>query len=218
MDIGKGEPQMMPEMTTTYGEAPSWVLVMPNGAFRGRDGRGPYNAGDPQGIIQRTLAYFKGADIPVDYDHQLLFTRENGQPAVAAGWIKEFRTDDKGVWAKVEWTSRGASYVISREYRYVSPVFKHDDAGTVLYLVSVGLTNLPNLELVALSSTDLARLSAEDVAVCSRLGISPADFMATRREEQTAMHTRSSLSPEETSVCIALGISPQDYMKTRDAR
>lgn len=153
MDIGKGAPQLLPDMDVTMGLPPVWIHLLPLGIFRGRDGRGPYNVGDTHGIIRRTLDYFGGSDIPVDYDHQLLFSRENGSPALAAGWIKDIKADNEGIWGKVDWTSRAASYISSREYRYVSPVFRHDENGTVLRLESVGLVNNPNLELISLSST-----------------------------------------------------------------
>jgi hypothetical protein len=42
---------------------------------------------------------------------------------------------------RVEWTPRGASDVVSREYRFLSPVFDYDSISMrIVCLVSAGLT------------------------------------------------------------------------------
>lgn len=131
---------------------PKWVHLLPNGRFWGRDGRGPFILEDAQAAIAATLATFGKADMPLDYEHQTENATKNGQPAPAAGWIKEMAARADGIWARVEWTERGAQAVSSREYRYISPVFFHDPKGKIFRLNSAALTNLPNLELKALSS------------------------------------------------------------------
>jgi len=138
------------------GAPPEWVHLMPLGvSFQGRDGRGPYSLPDvqaAQSVIAATLAYQSGADIPIDYDHQLLWSRQNGQPAPASGWIKEFQARADGIWGRVEWTPRAAELLRDKEYRYLSPVFMHDQAGSVTRLAFAALSNIPNLELAALAS------------------------------------------------------------------
>ena len=132
--------------------APQWVQLLPAGTFTGRDGAGPYHLDDPLPVIDATLAAASGADLPIDYDHQLLWTRENGQPAVAAGWIKTYEARPDGIWGRVEWTPTAAGRLRDREYRYLSPVFWHDPDGTVTRIECAALTNVPNLELAAVAS------------------------------------------------------------------
>lgn len=138
------------------GEPPKWVHLLPLGSFfSGRDGRGPYILKDiqaAQAVIETTMGYQGNADMPIDYDHQLIWTRENGKPAPASGWIKELQARADGVWGRVEWTPRAAELLRNREYRYLSPVFMHTQDGTITRLSFAALSNIPNLELTALAS------------------------------------------------------------------
>ena len=102
---------------------PEWVQLIPAGISHGRDGRGPYNLKDVPAVIAATKAHFGSADIPVDYDHQIMYAKDNGQPAPAAGWIKDFSTRPDGLWGRVEWTERAAAHLKNREFRYLSPSF-----------------------------------------------------------------------------------------------
>ncbi|MCL2029542.1 MAG: phage protease [Deltaproteobacteria bacterium] len=133
------------------GQAPEWIHLLPSGKFTGRDGRGPWLLKDSGAFIRATMAHQAGADLPLDYEHQSLLAEENGRPAPAAGWIKELRARPDGIWGRVEWTPRGAAFVASREYRYISPVFIHDKAGVLERLESAALVAQPNLQLKALN-------------------------------------------------------------------
>jgi phage I-like protein len=124
------------------------------GLFGGRDGRGPWELKDPEAFIQRTMARHAGVDIPLDYEHQSVMAEENGQPAPAAGWIKALASRADGIWDRVEWTQRGASLVVAREYRYISPFFIYDDkSGVLTQLESAALVAQPNLQLTALNKS-----------------------------------------------------------------
>jgi phage I-like protein len=136
----------------TDGQPPEWVQLLPMGVFTGRDGLGPHVLDRPDAVIAATLNYQRGAEIPIDYDHQSLYVTGNGQPALAAGWIKELQARDDGIWARVEWTPVAAERIAAREYRYLSPVYAYSKPGTVLRIVCAALTNMPNLELQAVAS------------------------------------------------------------------
>jgi phage I-like protein len=137
------------------GEPPEWVHLLPLGRFQGRDGRGPYEVADKQAaqkVVDTSLAYQSGADMPIDYDHQLIWSRENGQPAPASGWIKGMEVRPDGIWGRVDWTAQAVARLTGKEYRYISPVFTHTQDGTVLRIACAALSNNPNLELTALAS------------------------------------------------------------------
>ena len=140
------------ELPAGAGGAPEWVHLLPLGTFYGRDGRGPWRVDNPAAVIAATRRHFGAADIPLDYEHQTELAPRNGKPAPAAGWIREMEARTDGLWARVEWTEAGARAVSAREYRYLSPVFLHDKSGQVSRFNSAALTNIPNLELKALSS------------------------------------------------------------------
>jgi phage I-like protein len=83
--------------------------------------------------------YRRNIDRVVDYEHQSL----TGDKAPAAGWITELRWEGNGIEARIEWTEEAAEYLRTKQYRYFSPVFTINEAGTVTSLQSLALTNTP---------------------------------------------------------------------------
>jgi phage I-like protein len=135
---------LLPAAPDGASEPPGWVELIPAGTFSGRDGRGPYRLD-----IEAVLAAFAagGIDLPIDYDHQTLEADAKAGPVPAAGWIKELQAREGALWGRVEWTPRAAELIVHREYRFLSPVFRHDKQGRVLALEGAGLTHYPNLDL-----------------------------------------------------------------------
>jgi phage I-like protein len=142
------------------GAAPEWVhLLPPEGRIVARDGR-RFVLRDPAALVADFEA--RGVDLPVDFDHQTERARASASgPVPAAGWIKALRADAAGVWGRVEWTERAAAMIAAREYRYLSPAFLHDKAGTITRLKSAGLVHDPALQLTALASEDRAAAPAD---------------------------------------------------------
>ena len=130
-------------------DVPAWVHALPAGTFSGRDGRGPYSNEAPDVIIDAFASW--GMDLTVDYDHQSLHAGSAIGPVPAAGWGKEMQNREGDIWLRVDWTEKAANAIKSREMRYISPVFEHDNAGHVLRLVGAALTNNPNLHLDAVT-------------------------------------------------------------------
>lgn len=140
------------------GSAPEWVQLLPGrGAVKGRDGR-EWELVDPGAVV---LAFqSNGADLPIDYEHQNdnPLAKLNG-PVPAAGWIKEMRADDGGVWGRVEWTATAAEMIARKEYRYLSPVLVyHPQTRQIVKLNGAGLVHTPNLYLTALASQETSMI------------------------------------------------------------
>ena len=135
------------------GSAPEWIELIPAGFdVQGRDGRAWINP-DPEGVVAATSA--RSLPLPLDWEHATETRAPQGLDAPAAGWIEEVAVRDGGsIWGRVDWTLRGRAMVEGKppEYRFVSPVFTFDaTTGVIRRLVSVGLTNTPNLLLTALN-------------------------------------------------------------------
>lgn len=83
----------------------------------------------------------RGTDLSWDYEHAVV--KDGADNAPAAAWCGlEVRKD--GLWAtNIRWTSRARQLIEAKEYRYFSPLFEHDDAGHVLNIINVALTNTP---------------------------------------------------------------------------
>lgn len=142
------------------------IRLLPDGAFAARDGR-PGNL--TEGILNtwtlsqpfagRLLDLWRQRETPlvIDYEHQSLNTRLNGQPAPAAGWIETLRYEaGQGLFAAVRWTDGAKAFIERDEYRFISPVFSFDPTtGDVLELKGAALTNVPALDgLGAVAATD----------------------------------------------------------------
>jgi phage I-like protein len=135
-----------------YSTAPEWIELLPAGDFAGRDGRGPFRLSNPAAVVTATVGLRMDAGLPIDYDHATDFAAPSGRPAPAAGWIRAIEVRDGALWGRVEWTSHGRSAVVTREYRYISPVFEYSHDGEVQRLLRAALTNNPNLYLTAISA------------------------------------------------------------------
>lgn len=132
------------------GAAPEWVHLFPAGHMQGRDGR-QFDLADPAALMLDFQS--RGVDLPIDYEHQndRPEARLKG-PVPAAGWIKELKADDTGLWGRVEWTATARELIGRREYRYLSPSFMfHPQTRQVVRLKGAGLVHNPNLHLIALA-------------------------------------------------------------------
>ncbi len=133
------------ELILTLGgeELPEWIRVLPMGRVELADERPPFEV-DQESLAAMVAAFeARGVDLVVDYEHQSL----TGERAPAAGWIKELKAEDDGLWARVEWTPQAQEYLRNREYRYFSPVLKLDpDSRRPVALLQVALTNVPAMK------------------------------------------------------------------------
>lgn len=188
-----------------------WIQLIPAGTFSGRDGRGPYHAGDQaslQRVAELTRSYHGAAEIVFDYEHQTLKAPENGKPAPASGWIKEVEARTDGLFGRVEWTAAAAAAIRAREYRYLSPVFFHDKDGNVLALQNVALTNAPNLNLAEVSAHSVFHQTHKEdpmKRVLAALGL------AEGASEDDALIAINSYLTSSTAIAAAAGL-------TRDAK
>lgn len=202
------------------GQAPEWVKLFEYGVIRGRDGRGPYVLRDlahAQQVVATTNAYQQGADLYVDYEHQTQRAEKNGQPAPAAGWIKELQARADGMFGRIEWTSPAAARIESKEYRYISPTFAGDgpaSTGNVVRIAGAGLTNAPNFTIPAIAS----QIQGEDMdptellkQIRAALGMSD-----TVSDETLATHCQQ-LTTGARAVAKLLGLpdtTPPDQLAT----
>ena len=130
---------------------PQWIELIPAGQIiTGRDSRTWRNT-NPQRIIDAFNA--NQADIPGDIEHATELKAPQGEPAPAIAWVKELQLRDGAVWGRVEWNDIGRELVGSKQYRYISPVFKYEK-GTmeIAQVTSFGLSNNHNLFLTALNN------------------------------------------------------------------
>jgi phage I-like protein len=210
------------------GTVPDWVHLLPPGRIVGRDSR-TFDLVDPSGLV---LSFQSGGiDLPVDYEHQNDKPEAKLKgPVPAAGWIKELRSDETGIWGRVEWTATARELIERKEYRYLSPVILHNKAGQIMRLKGAGLVHNPNLFLTALASqedpmkptlpaktdkpgaADLADPAAFTAAIAELIGLPPEtppnELLAKLKARMTAEPDPAKFMPMEAvqSMLAARGI------------
>lgn len=180
-------------------DPPEWAELIPSGqAITGRDGR-KFTNKTPQAIVDAFAADI--ADIPLDWEHSSERQAPKGMPAPAAGWITAIEARGGGsIWGKIRWTDKGAKSVQSREYRYLSPVFLHENkSNNIVALLSAGLTNQPNLHLSALNQQIHQEAFMDREKLISLLGLAA---QATDEEITVALN-RQKAAVDESSQKVA---------------
>lgn len=144
-----------------------WQQILPGADFSAYDGRPVEIPGNKWRINDETgtlLAASLNAQTPkvFDYDHQTLYTKDNGQPAPASAWPKSYEwRKGQGLFAQLTFTPKAREYVKNKEYRYFSPVVMYDkESGVVVNLHSVALTNDPAIQ----GMDDVAALKAQSIS------------------------------------------------------
>ena len=85
----------------------------------------------------------------VDADHSSCFAKGSTK---AYAWITKIYEAEDGLRGDFQFTECGAKAVASGEYRFVSPVWEVTTDGNPTKLISVALTNTPNLPLNAVGN------------------------------------------------------------------
>lgn len=214
-------------------EPPEWIELIPTGAVRLSDGRGPFRLDDAAGVIARSFLH--DSKLPIDVDHGT----ERGTSSAAAGWITEMEERDGAIWARVEWNEQGRGLIAGQVYRRISPSFLHEKAtGRIVAIARAGLVNNPAIptlraltaaeETTAMMSKIAAALglsedaSEEDIlAEISKLktpadGGEPAAAETAARLERIAAAAGADPKAEdggEAAICAALTAAKPDPKK-----
>lgn len=126
------------------------IQLLPYGKFRATDGRPTdveaWYVTDTNGADVVALANSQKNPLPIDYEHQILHSQQNGKEAPSAGWMEYFYFTPQGIFADVRWTDKAADYIKNGEYRYISAVFAYDTNGYVRKIFHAALTNNPALD------------------------------------------------------------------------
>jgi phage I-like protein len=167
------------------------LRVLPPSGFSGRDGRGPFTY--DIGVITANVRA-NGADIPVFLDHM---------PGKAFGWLNHQADPvqmDDGSWEwDVRYTEEGTAALASAAYRYNSPtyLFMQDpsvndrQAGMVVGLLEVSLTNLPNLYLRSLNSAEASASYTVELPLST-----PENEAEMNKEQLEALGLAEDASPD----------------------
>lgn len=141
-------------------ELPTEIMLLPFGAWKGyvNDDGEPVEFNITRQLGEKAVAYhkqlkekFPQRDFVIDYEHQ----SEEGVIAPAAGWFDEIFLKEDGIYAHVKrWTEKAKNFILSGEYRYLSPVFvlngPDKETGEIIPLrfKSSTITNIPFIDSI----------------------------------------------------------------------
>jgi phage I-like protein len=199
---------------TAAGAPVERVQLLKLGRNEMRDGRGAMvvaDAAHAQKIVEATRRYSGSADIPIDYDHQLVFAAVPGVggTAPAAGWItpSDLVVEADGIWAAVRWTEEARAKLAAGEYRYLSPVVERDErTHRVLRLLCAGLTNSPAIpDLAAVASTQEDSMDMTAIAVA--LGL-PETATVEEIVAAIAAMKETAITPASVAEQVTAAVAP----------
>ena len=180
------------------------VQVVPDGLFSAGDGRPADTEHKAWLMDQAAWAMLKQRldtrqnDLHFDYEHQTIFSEQNGQPAPASGWVKPSAFEyvqGQGVFAlNVKWTTKATAALRDDEYRYISPVFDYGPDGRPIQFRHFALTNDPALDgmenVVALKTeTTGEKPMNEAMQLLALLGVTVAEGQEPTAEQFTTATT-----------------------------
>jgi len=198
--------------------APEWVHLVPAGTFSGEDGRGPYELGDAEALIARSLQ--AGRKLPIDVNHAIDLAGQLGQASPAVGWIVALEARADGVWGKVEWTPQGERLFAERAYGFLSPVFTAAKAAPhrLHQILRASLTNDPNLtSLTALHHRTGGPSMDEDMR--KALGLPETATQAEILAAVTrSLNAASALATIATAAGLAEGATSEEIVTALQSR
>lgn len=200
------------------GEPLKTIQVLPIGRIKSkRDGREwlVRDEAHAQEIVAASIASADPAEIPADYDHQLMFGAKDGVggTAKASGWLSNLRVEGGFIVADPQWTDTAAAMIKAREYRYISPVFTFDgktrEIGRVL---NVALTNFPAItELAAVASGETTGDSMDLTKLAACFGLLATatidEILAAANAERGKLATAAGLAATATAEEIATAVT-----------
>lgn len=189
------------------------IQFTPAGTFGPADGRKldvpawRIDAASAQHVIASHAA--RTQPVVIDYEHQTLHKEANGQPAPAAGWLRDLRwVDGEGLFGAVALTARARQAIDDKEYLYFSPVFEYATDGTVLAVHMGALTNNPGIH----GMQPLSLLAAATAAFLPANHLNPIIH-----QEQSVNHLLAALlaslglpatTTEETAIAALTALGP----------
>lgn len=201
------------------------IQLTPAGSFRPRDGRKiPVDAWHiDAAIAANVIARFREnkTSLVFDYEHQTLRAEDNGQPAPAAGFIKDMVwREGVGLFAIVELTKRAREYVANGEYRYCSPVISYNEkTGDVVSVLMGALTNNPAIDGMApieLRAAARFQLNTEESKMINKHLLALCVALAIATENQTedqlgaaALAAIKDKSDPLAQLRVDLGVGPE---------
>ncbi|MDR0727681.1 MAG: hypothetical protein LBF26_02190 [Puniceicoccales bacterium] len=128
-------------------------------------------------LRQRLARRFRGVPIYIGHPDDPAFRGQVGHDDTRAyGWVKFIEARDDGLWVCPKWSRAGAELLENAYYKFLSPRWEMVPLGnerfTPKQLLSIGLTNTPNMDVEAIANQEGA---GEETAEMARTEGAPAE-------------------------------------------
>jgi len=203
-----------------------WKMLAPYGDHRHAAGMQRFDRKAAETIVanfrsikERTKRTFAlGGDVPffVGHPDDPLFANRAGHDDTRAyGWIKGLEARDDGLYFRAKWSEEGAHILANAHYRFLSPrwVMKPLARGifTPHTLVSVGLTNQPNIPVPAISNQSQPNNTMNDLLklILEKLGYTAEQIDAYLAGDEAAELTQDVIVAKVDELLAAAQREPE---------
>lgn len=147
-------------------------------------------------LLNKLKRKFLGVPLYVGHPDDLHFSGQPGHTDTKAyGWVTGLEAKDDGLWVQLSLSKEGAQLVESKHYKFLSPRWEMiktpKGTYTPIRLISMGLTNQPNIPCEALSNasplTSGPRPAFKTYALSNALTLPPRGPL--REDFLTLVHT-----------------------------
>ncbi len=163
-----------------------WLPLIPLGYFAGRDGRA-WNNSNAQMVIDSSELPFI-----IDADHNSELTNDTA----ASGWVTQLKIENNHIMGLFEFNDKGQKAINNKHYKFYSPAFNFREDGEVTKLVSVGLTNKPNLNVPALNKEQSTYKEKNVKKIAEKLGLNATANTDEICTAINALQTKASQMPD----------------------
>jgi phage I-like protein len=138
----------------------------------------------------------------------------------AYGWVMALESRDDGLYGQIKWSKAGNELLENAHYKFLSPYWEAAEIGfekgrkvfRPQSLISVGLTNQPNIPVLALANSE--NTPESEITILTTLGLDPS---ATREEIlqhlAATASTPSIMSTPSTSFVPSVPSVPQNPLQ-----
>jgi hypothetical protein len=114
-------------------------------------------------LVQRLARRFRGVPVYIGHPDDGNFRGLLGHgDSRAYGWVKQLEARDDGLWVRIRWSKAGQELVDNAHFQFLSPRWEMHPLGGGRFLpkllVSIGLTNHPNIAGEAIANARTAAM------------------------------------------------------------
>ncbi|MDR3316677.1 MAG: phage protease [Puniceicoccales bacterium] len=115
-------------------------------------------------LMRRLARKFRGVPVYIGHPDDMNFRGQAGHGDTKAyGWVQSLEARDDGLWVCIRWSRKGLEILENAHFKFLSPRWEMQSLGDGHFapkaLLSVGLTNYPNIAVETIVPPEIGDLS-----------------------------------------------------------